>query len=98
MLLAQSWTLSTVALPPVWMEKISLLLGSQCMFAFLMLLTLCGPNLTETEEKLVVCPGARLNAAPLRAKREARKCPNIISLYPFMTCSDREQIDAPNGP
>lgn len=49
------WTIESgccycrVAAPtPCLMEKISQLLGVQCMFAFLMLLTLQGPNLTKT--------------------------------------------------
>lgn len=65
------------------MEKISLLLGLQCMFAFLMLLTPL--NLSETEGGLllVLKPDSTLPPSGQKGKQEARKCPNIISLLSF---------------
>lgn len=62
------------------MEKISLLLGLQWTFAFLMILTLNGPKLSETDEGLLsVLVPCRLNAALFRGK-EGRKTISVASL------------------
>lgn len=63
--------------PPSEMEKISLLLGLQCMFEFLMLITLRGPNLS-----CCVCVHARLNAALLRGDEgQFQKHLQFLSFY-----------------
>lgn len=67
------------------MEKISLLLGSQCSFAFLMLLTLRWPNLCETDGGLlsVLVPDSMLPSSGGK-RGEQDNFSSIFNLHPFI--------------